>query len=401
LWCKLFQLSKGSFFFGQKVVINWTKPRIHSTTKTKQEKGRGAGASPHLRGGNKQMIQRTWVRSAAIAGTIALLTTGCSLLGTGEKKQIDPPQAGAEAESLTTSAAVKIDMTDNQSQMTVFVKDAKGFVAPISLGLPKSQSVARTTLEYMVEDGPVTGLLPSGFSALLPKGTQVKEVNVITDKKLAIVDFSKEFTNYNQQDERKILEAITWTLTSFPTVEKVQIRVEGKDLKEMPQGKMPLDEPVGRSMGINIEKSDNAEFGQATPVTLYFLNQNDQNYKYYVPVTRLVKRTNDVAKTVIEQLIQGPDAKKGLAAVMSTATEIRSVKQSDGLITVDFSNKLLGQDQKAPAEALQSLVLSLTENTGIGKVQIMVDGKVKVASTDEQNYNKPVSRPVHVNPAKL
>jgi germination protein M len=347
----------------------------------------------------KQMIQRTWVRSAAIAGVIALLTTGCSILGTGEKKQIDPPQAGAEVDSIATTGAVTVDMTDNQSQMTVFLKDAKGFVTPVSLGLPKTLSVAKTTLEYMVEDGPVSGLLPSGFTALLPKGTQVKGVNV--DKKLAVVDFSKEFTNYKLQDERKILEGITWALTSFPTVEKVRIRVEGKDLKEMPLGKMPLDEPVGRSMGINIEKSEKAEFGQATPVTLYFLNQNDQNYKYYVPVTRLVQRTDDVAKAVVEQLIQGPDAKKGLAAVLNSGVELRSVNKSENLLTVDLSDKLLGQDQKAPAEALQALILSLTENTGIGKVQIMIDGKVKVASTDEQNYNKPVSRPVHVNPVKL
>ena len=357
---------------------------------------------PILKEETSRCYNRLGFATAAIVGTIALLTTGCSIFGIGETKQIDPPQAGADAEVLATSGAVKIDMAENQSQMTVYVKDAKGFVTPVSLGLPKTQSVARTTLEYMVEDGPVTGLLPSGFSALLPKGTQIKGVNVITDKKLAIVDFSKEFNNYNPQDERKLLEAVTWTLTSFPTVEKVQIRVEGKDLKEMPQAKMPLDEPVGRTMGINIEKSDNAEFGHSTPVTLYFLNQNDQNYKYYVPVTRLVKRTDDLAKTVVEQLMQGPDAKKGLTAVMSTAAEVRSVKQSDGLITVDFSNKLLGQDQKAPAEALQSLVLSLTENTGATKVQIMVDGKVKVASTDEtQNYSKPVIKPNHINPAKL
>ena len=87
---------------------------------------------------------------------------------------------------------------------------------------------------------------------------------------------------------------------------------------------------------------------------------------------------------------------------MSNTAELRSVKQSDGLITVDFSNKLLGQDQKAPEEALQSLVLSITENTGISKVQIMVDGKVKVASTDgQQNYSKPVTKPSQVTPAKL
>ncbi|MDU0203547.1 MULTISPECIES: GerMN domain-containing protein [Paenibacillus] len=348
------------------------------------------------------MKHQHWIRSAAIAGVIALLTTGCSVLGTGKKADIDaPPTTGAEADVQTTSAAVTIDMIDdNSSQMTVYVKDAKGFVAPISLGLPKSVSVAKTTLEYMVDGGPVSSLLPSGFQALLPKGTKVISLNVTSDKR-AIVDFSKEFLTYDQQNERKILEAITWNLTNFPTVEKVQLRVEGKDLKEMPKGKTPLDTPLARSMGINLEKAEDAEFGQSTPVTLYFLNQNDQNYKYYVPVTRLVKRTDNIAKAVVDQLIKGPDQKKGLASVLNAATEVKSINPADALITVDFSNKLLGADQKAPEDALKSVILSLTENTGFKQVQIKVDGAVKFTSSDStQNYTKPVARPAHINPTK-
>ncbi|NEW04445.1 stage II sporulation protein [Paenibacillus sp. SYP-B3998] len=348
------------------------------------------------------MKQQHWIRSAAIVGAIALLTTGCSVWGSGKKSDIDaPPKAGTEAEAVTTSGAVTIDMgADNSSQMTVYVKDAKGFVAPVSLGLPKSPSVAKTTLEYMVDGGPVNGLLPAGFQALLPKDTKIIGVNVTTDKR-AVVDFSKEFLNYDQQNERKILEAVTWTLTSFPTVEKVQLRVDGKELKEMPKGKTPLEGVLARSMGINIEKAEDAEFGQSTPVTLYFLNQNDQNYKYYVPVTRLVKRTDDVAQAVVNQLIKGPDLKKGLSSVLNATTEVKSIKQVDGIITVDFSSKLLGPDQKASGDALQSVILSLTENAAIKQVQIKVDGAVKITSTDNQNYTKPVSRPAHVNPVKL
>ncbi|MGG1515730.1 GerMN domain-containing protein [Paenibacillus oryzisoli] len=349
------------------------------------------------------MKHQHWIRSAAIAGVIVLLTTGCSVLGTGKKSDIDaPPKTGTEADVKTTSAAVTIDMADeNTSQMTVYVQDAKGFVTPLSLGLPKTVSVAKTTLEYMIAGGPVQSLLPNGFQALLPEGTKVISLNVKADK-TAVVDFSKEFLNYDEKNERKLLEAITWNLTNFPTVDKVQLRVNGKDLTEMPKNHTPLDTPLARTMGINLEKAEDAEFGQSTPVTLYFLNQNDQDYKYYVPVTRLVKRTDNVAQAVVDQLIKGPDAKKGLAAVLNGATEVKSVKPAaDGLVTVDFSNKLLGSDQKASADALQSVILSLTENTGYKQVQIKVDGALKITSSDGQNYNKPVLRPAHINPSKL
>jgi germination protein M len=71
---------------------------------------------------------------------------------------------------------------------------------------------------------------------------------------------------------------------------------------------------------------------------------------------------------------------------------VRSVKTTENLITVDFSGKLLGSDQKTSPDTLQSIVLSLTENTGVSKVQIMIDGAAKDVS---------VSRPSHVNPVKL
>ncbi|MDF2961165.1 MAG: spore germination protein GerM [Paenibacillus sp.] len=348
------------------------------------------------------MKQYKWTRWAAVTGIVALLTSGCSILETKEHSQsIDPPPTGVGADAGTVKA-VSGSIIQNPSSITVYAKDHNGFIAPVGLTVEKSLEVAKKALESMVEDGGSVGQMPAGFTAVIPKGTTVKGINIVKDQKLAIVDFSKSFTDYNVQDERKILEAITWTLTGFPSVEKVQLRVEGKALKEMPQGGTPLDEPLTRAMGINLEKPEGVEYGQSTPVTLYFLGQNQDNYKYYVPVTRMVKRTDNVAQAVIEQLIAGPDQKKGLAAVMTPGAELKEIKKAEDLITVDFSEKVLGPDKKAPAEALNAVVLSLTENTGAAtKVQITVNGEAKVTTNENQSYSKPVSRPSSINQTKL
>jgi germination protein M len=343
-----------------------------------------------------------WIRMAALTGIIALLASGCSTLGTKEQSQpIDPPPTGADAAAVTVKS-VNGTVIPNPSTITIYAKDGNGFLAPIALQVEKSVEVAKKALESMVEDGAAAKSMPNGFSGILPKGTTIKGINILKDQKLAVVDLSKQFTDYNEPDERKILEAITWTLTGFPSVDKVQLRVEGKTLKEMPQGGMPLDEPLTRAMGINLEKPEGVEYGQSTSVTLYFLGQNKDNYKYYVPVTRMVKRTDNVAQAVIEQLIAGPDQKKGLSAVMMPGAELKQVKKADNLITVDFSDKMLGPDKKAPADALKAVVLSLTENTGTStKVQFTVNGDAKVNSSDDQSYSKPISRPSEVNPVKL
>lgn len=349
------------------------------------------------------MAHSKLIRSAAIIGVVAMLASGCSLLKTKKSgEQIDPPQnvtadAAGDLKNGADSAAV-----ENGLQLTLYAKDANGFVAPVTLNVPKSPSPAKKSLEYLVDGGPGTNLLPKGFTALLPKGTQVKSLNIIENKKLAVVDFSKEFTSYNAQDERKILEAVTWTLTGFPTVEKVQIRVDGHDLREMPVHNTPIDSELSRAFGINLDLPANINIGQATPITVYFAAQTADNYTYYVPVTRLVQRTNDLAKAAVEQLIKGPDSSKGLNSVIAPETALRQVKVSDDskLVTVDLNDKLLGSDKKIPASAAQALVLSLTETTGASKVQIKVNGDVKVTDTDNQSYSKPVNRPVHINPTK-
>ncbi|GAA4842146.1 spore germination protein GerM [Paenibacillus vulneris] len=348
------------------------------------------------------MKQYRWTQWAAVGSIVVLLTSGCSVLGTKEHSQsIDPPPTGADASAMTAKP-VTAPVIQNPMPVTVYAKDSNGLVVPVSLNVERSVEVAKKALEAMVDDGRSNSQLPTGFTPLISKGTQIKGIDIVKDQKLAIVDFSEAFTSYNVQDERKILEGITWTLTGFPSIEKVQLRVNGKELKEMPEGGTPMDEPLTRAMGINLEKPEDVEYGQSTPVTLYFLGQNQDNYKYYVPVTRLVKRTDNVAQAVVEQLIAGPDSKKGLSAVMTPGAELKQVKKADDVITVDFSDKVLGPDKKAPADALKAVVLSLTENTGAAtKVQITVNGDSKVSASDNQSYSKPVLRPATVNPQKM
>lgn len=342
--------------------------------------------------------------AASVAGIAALLATGCSPEKSGESGQaIDPPPAGAEAMMKTIGSDASAEAVEQTMPVTVYLKDAKDYVAPVTLNLPKTSAPATKALECMVEDGPGRTIVPAGFTALLPKGTKIKGVNLIADKKLAIVDFSKEFESYNAQDERKIIEAVTWTLTGFPTIEKVQIWVEGRALKEMPVHGMPLESELSRAMGINLEIASGIDVGQSTPVTVYFVNRSQDNFTYYVPVTRMVKRTDDAAKAALEQLILGPNQDKGLVPVMAPETAIRKISKSDDAktITVDFNDKLLGSDKKLPAQAVQAVILSLTETTGAAKVQIMVNGDAKLTGTDNQSYAKPVSRPANINPVKL
>jgi germination protein M len=71
------------------------------------------------------------------------------------------------------------------------------------------------------------------------------------------------------------------------------------------------------------------------------------------------------------------------------------------LITVDLNSSTSSDGKKLSSDALESMILSLTETTGATQVQFTVNGEKKALADDSLNYSKPVSRPAHVNPLKL
>ncbi|WP_193571442.1 GerMN domain-containing protein [Paenibacillus psychroresistens] len=369
---------------------------------------------------DQEYRQVRWFGRVMVIGLIVVLASGCSLLKSrGESQSIDPPPVNANlaAEDGTGTTTVEdsnatitdttIDSTATgtagTAQITLYFKDANGYVAPISMNLPSKEQIAKQSLEYLVDGGPAQASLPAGFTALLPKGTEVKGINIVPDQKLAIVDFSEAFASYNAKDERKILEAVVWTLTGFPTIDQVQFRLEGKTMSEMPVDSTPLAEPLSRAMGINLEVAPGVNVGQATPVTLYFHNETTEQFEYFVPVTRMINRTDQRNAAVMEQLVEGPLDTNGLTATLTAVTKVSTIQQSadNQLVTVDLANNSTDSDEAISPEALEAIVLSLTESSGASMVQFTVNGEKKALSQESQNYSQPVGRPAHVNPLKL
>ncbi|WP_274363835.1 GerMN domain-containing protein [Paenibacillus thermotolerans] len=339
------------------------------------------------------MIRNKRMLAISAVASVALLS-GCSLFKSQEaSKPIDPPQVHTDGTSEETSAQVRANY-----KPTLYFADADGYVAPLSLGFSyDGVDYAKTALEYMVKGGPAEGMLPEGFTALLPEGTKVLSIDVNKTDRTATVDFSKEFTQYPAQQERKILEAVTYALTDFPTVDYVELWVEGKRLTEMPVAGTPLDEPLSRKFGINVEMPEGVHFTHATPVTLYFLNQTADSYTYYVPVTRMIGLTDDLAGATVAELAKGPLDPNKLDAVLIGGTASK-VTAEGKVVKVDFDSSFVTEDQKIPAEALQAVVLSLTDTVAAEGVQITVGGKAQAVGTDNKDYGaKPVTRPNRVN----
>ncbi|WP_127529768.1 GerMN domain-containing protein [Paenibacillus kobensis] len=353
-----------------------------------------------------------WIRRAAWTGVVVvpLLTAGCGVFSQNTTKEIDPPPVETQNNASPTLAPqdatgaesnASVDLKTGETQMTVYLLDENNYLAPVTLRTTLGDTkLGKKALEMMVDGGAYADQLPAGFRGVLPKGTEVIGYDESAEKKLATVDFSQSFASYNANDERKIVEAIAWTLTGIPNVQGVELRLEGAKLDEMPEQAYPLDRPLTRSVGINLEAADGVDYGQSVPVTLYFSSETPDGETYYVPVTRLINRTDDIAKAAVDQLVLGPLDQSSLIGVMTPDVQVKSVTPKDDTVTVDLTDEDFTEGQPEPADMLQAIVWSITENTGAAKVQIKLNGKTNILDENNVSYSEPVGRPTVINALK-
>lgn len=350
------------------------------------------------------------LRNTAAAGMLAipLLLSGCSLFGMGSSAQIDPPPGDIETQMLqsleTGNGTSLTSIATEEALSTVYLKNEQGWLAPVSLHLPKGDATDKQIrmLEMLVDGGPYQGTVPTGFSGVLPAGTEVQAVTLKKDEKLAIVEFNKSFGTYAATDERKILEAVTWTLLGDPDIENVQLWMDGAKLNEMPVNGTPLDRPLNRTLGINLELGDGISLSQTRPVTVFFSASTPEGVQYFVPVTRFVSSEKNTVTGALSELIKGPSRGDGLERVLTDNTVLKAVELSeDGVITVSIEDDMFEAGEKPPAQMLQSLVLTVTENAPDKKVRIWLNGQKDVIGMDNQKYGEPVLRPESINEIPL
>lgn len=345
------------------------------------------------------MAKRAYAAMAVIMAA-SVLSAGCGLFGK-EKEKLDPPKVSYLKEGESQKASPDKETAGEEKADTVmrdlYLIDRNGFVVSQSLPLPKTESPAKQALEHLVADGPVSGMLPNGFRTVLPAGTEV-EVDIKDGK--AVADFSEEFAEYEAKDEQKILQAVTWTLTQFDTVERVELRINGKPLTEMPVNGTPISgEGLSRADGINTSQSDAADITNTRPLTVYYMAQTDDDI-YYVPVTKRVPNTerDDIA-AIVRELAEGPGSDTLVSALFSEAKLLEKPKLEKGIVTLNFNEAILGSDKNnvITEETLHSIVLSLTELADIKSISVMVNGASELVNEEGEPLTSPVTRPEKVN----
>ncbi len=268
---------------------------------------------------------------------------------------------------------------DVKMRPTVFyLPDENGkFVVPISKQIPWVEGIARATLEHMIESEASRRFLAgTGLKAPFPAGTAIKGINIKDG--LCKVDFSKEFLNYPREEERLVVSSLLYTLTEFSTIDRVELQVEGVKMTALPGG-TALGEIIERDRGINLEVAEGLnDFRRVNRVIIYYNTRlGEAQLHYYVPVTRIIPKSDNLAKASVEELLKGPRQGVPLYSALPEASQVLDLIVREETAIVDFSAELL--DFRGGTEAAENLlnqiVLTLTELPEVREVQIFVAGE--------------------------
>ncbi len=319
----------------------------------------------------------------SIIGLVLLCITsgGCSILESPTESQtIDPPvQSSDERASKRT--------------MTVYLLDSWSHVVPITMSVSNPGRMAELTLNALAEGNPIVQRerLPEGFRAPLPKDTVVKAIHYSKEDKVVTVDFSEHFVLYNIENERKMVEAVVWALTELPGIEYVQIQVTGKQLEQMPLDGMPLNQPLSRTMGINLQKNVDTDWSRSLPVTIYFRGQTDQRFDYFVPVTSWVSYKEDPVQSVMMQLLEGPDFGSQMKDIFAEDIHLTGVSQTQSEYVVGLKTTTSDSTKQVSQTAMQAIALSYHLLDRSSQVRLNVHHGSATETLSMENVIKPTA----------
>lgn len=332
-----------------------------------------------------------------------LILTGCnnpltSLWDFFNKKtdteEEKPPQ---EQENIQSMSELSASQPEDTRAAVLYYKDNENFLIPVMRYIPKGDlGVAKIALSAIIySPETVQDISAAGLTPTLPMGTRINGA-VIKDNGLAIIDFSKEFLNFSSVKAEELgIKAVAYTLTEFPNIKSVEIRVDGKKIEEMPKG--TEIGPVLNRTEINLQPVENLG-EKLSKVVVYYHKKGSGAYSYFVPVTKVVSGFENSAEAAISALLEGPKEGSSLINPFPEGTKLLGVQVNDGIAYVNFSEQIMAkQGDKASENAMiKAATLTLKEFPEISKAKIFVNGKI-VENTNGVGADNYISVPAFVN----
>lgn len=279
-----------------------------------------------------------------------------------------------------TKMEQKIPQTLSYSDIkttAIYVLNKTSYVSriPIKINANETLEQAKEILTTLTIKSKESEYLPTDFYGVIPVGTIIHDISL--NNGILKVDFSKEFLNTTKDLERKVIEAIVFSLTELKEVENVLIFIEGEQLLELPFSKEKLPPILNKDFGIN-KVYDIESIKDTTKTTIYYGSKANDTF-YYIPITYVDNNPQEKVEIIIEKLKTSPLYESNLVSYLHANAEITNYEILEQEIKLSFNNYLLDDvtNGNVLEEVKYTIFLSLRDTYNIEKVEFNIKSDIE------------------------
>ncbi len=249
----------------------------------------------------------------------------------------------------------------------IYLVDKNNYVARINI-LKKGNNLLeniKNVIESLTIDSNNSVYLPSGFEAVIPKNTKLKDLSL--NNKILKLEFSKEFLSVDLENEEKMYEAIIYSLTEFNEVDGIMIFVDNERVIKLKNGKI-LPTILDRNFGINKHNDLNC-IKNISKTTTYYTMKND-DFTYFVPITMVNNDASDKIQIIIKNLKTSPINQTNLTSYLASSANLENYEILENTINLSFNNDLIPNMNSSSIleEVKYSIFLSLRDTYNVKSV---------------------------------
>ena len=271
---------------------------------------------------------------------------------------------------LEVSTSVKNNFHD------IFLIDKNGYISKIKMDVinNKKENLIDEIIEIMTINSKFKDKIPNGFDQVLPENTKL--LNKEIKDNILVLDFNKELLETKKEMEEKIIEALVYTMTEIDGIDTISIKIDGNVLTKLPKSGKIIDTYLKRDFGIN-KVYDINSLKDLTEVIIYYASKTNDNYIYYVPVTKYINSNKDKIKIIIDELTSKISYESNLMSYLNYNAKLIDYSFNEDTLDLNFNEYLFdnNQDKKVLEEVIYSISYSIKDNYKVSKINFFVNSE--------------------------
>src|SRR5574344_1164523 len=282
----------------------------------------------------------------------------------------------------------EVEFVDNEVKtQDIYLINSDNLVSLTKVEVVNSDTIklAQELIDIMINDDKEK--IPNGFRTIFNSNTLLKDIS-FRDKILKL-SFNDELINVDKDLEIKIIEMLTYTMTSLDNVDYIMLFVNDHILTTLPKSKYNIPSLLSRKIGVNkVFDMDNLD---SKMLTTYFIAKNKDDY-YYIPVTKYVNSDKDKIEIVINELKSSITYNKNLKTYLNDNTKLTEVIKEEAALKLSFNEFVFADfdTYDIKEEVLYAVSLSCYDNYDVTNIVFKYNDKeiYKNSSKSVENFEK-------------